>query len=192
MIKLNKLLNTTARVCEIVIDTETTGLDPKRDRIIELAAIEIINGKKTSRIFHSYFNPFPIKVNISAIAIHGLTNEFLSTKPKFKDRVDQFLDLIKNRLLVAHNAVFDAAMINNELTRIGLINIPNNRWIDTLKLARNLFPGKRNSLSILCKRYKLKSNGQSHSAINDCENLLTLYNLMYFDKTKSILKLSND
>ncbi len=126
------------------------------------------------------------------MAIHGLTNEFLSTKPKFKERVNQFLDLIKNRLLIAHNAVFDAAMINNELTRIGLANIPNNRWIDTLKLARNLFPGKRNSLNILCKRYKLKLNGQPHSAINDCENLLTLYNLMHFDKMKSILKLSND
>ncbi len=126
------------------------------------------------------------------MAIHGLTNEFFSTKPKFKGCVNQFLDLIKNWSLIAHNAAFDAAMINNKLTRIGLANILNNRWIDTLKLARNLFPDKRNSLNILYKRYKLKSNGQSHSAINDCENLLTLYNLMYFDKTKSILKLSND
>ena len=83
-------------------------------------------------------------------------------------------------------------MINNELTRTGLINIPNNRWIDTLKLARNLFPGKHNSLNILCKRYKLKPNGQSHSTTNNYENLLTLYNPMYFDKTKPILKLSND
>ncbi|PIM95213.1 DNA polymerase III subunit epsilon [Candidatus Hodgkinia cicadicola] len=190
--KLNKLFNTTTYIYEIIIDTETTGLDPKHDRIVELAVIEIINGKRTSRVFHSYSNPFPIKVNISAMTIHGLTNEFLSTKPKFKERVNQFLDLIKNRSLIAHNATFDAVMINNELTRIGLTNIPNNRWIDTLKLTRNLFSGKHNSLNILCKRYKLKPNGQSHSAINNCKNLLTLYNSMYFNKTKSILKLSND
>ncbi|PIM95697.1 DNA polymerase III subunit epsilon [Candidatus Hodgkinia cicadicola] len=188
----NTKVNQTTSVGEIVIDTETTGLDLKHDRVVELAAIEIKNGKRTSRIFHSYFNPFPVKVNDSAMAIHGLTNEFLSTKPKFEERVDQFLDLIKNQQLIAHNATFDSTMINNELKRIGLACIPTNQWIDTLKLARTLFPGKRNSLAALCKRYKLKQERQAHSAIGDCETLLTLYNLMCSDKTKAILKLSND
>ncbi|PIM96116.1 DNA polymerase III subunit epsilon [Candidatus Hodgkinia cicadicola] len=169
--------------CKVVIDTETTGLSLKHDRIIELAAIEVVN-RRISRIFHSYFDPSPVKVNVSATAIHGLTNEFLSTKPKFKEHVDQFLELIKDKPLIAHNARFDATMINNELTRIGKTCIPNNQWIDTLKLARNLFPGKPNSLAVLCKRYKLKPNGLLHSAIKDCENLLTIYNLMCSDTTK--------
>ncbi|PIM94929.1 DNA polymerase III subunit epsilon [Candidatus Hodgkinia cicadicola] len=172
---------------EVVIDTETTGLNQKYDRIVELAAIEVINGR-ISRIFHSYFDPSPVKVNTSSMAIHGLTNEFLSTKPKFKECSDQFLDFIKDRPLIAHNARFDVAMINNELIRIGKTCIPNNRWTDTLKLARSLFPGKPNSLTALCERYKLKPSGQLHSAIKDCENLLTIYNLMCSDITKSISK----
>ncbi len=112
--------------CKVVIDTETTGLNTKHDRIVELAAIEVANGR-TFRTFHSYFDPFPAKVNASAIAIHGLTNEFLSTKPKFKDRIDQFLELIKDKPLIAHNARFDATMINNELKRIGKTRIPNDQ-----------------------------------------------------------------
>ncbi len=177
---------------EVIIDTETTGLDLKHDRIIELAAIEVINGRRTSRVYHSYFNPYPVKVNESAFSIHGLSNEFLSNKPKFGESVQILLELLKDHILIAHNAKFDSTMINNELQRLGLQYINNSQWFDTLKMARQLFPGKPNSLGALCKRYKLKIDGRSHSALTDCESLLKIYELMCVEKIKNISKVSHN
>ncbi len=112
---------------EIIIDTETTGLDPRQDRIVELAAIELINGKPTSKFFHSYFNPSPVKVKVGAMAIHGLSNEFLSTKPNLKNHIHFLLKFIEGHKLIAHNAKFDAMMLNSELRRFGLKPTPINQ-----------------------------------------------------------------
>ncbi len=109
---------------EIIIDTETTGLSFKSDRIIEIACIELINGKQTSRTYHSYFNPWPAKVSKIALKIHSLSNEFLSDKPLFKDEANQFLDFVNNHALIAHNARFDAGMLNHELKLAGKPLIP--------------------------------------------------------------------
>ncbi len=109
---------------EIIIDTETTGLSFKKDRIIEIACIELVNGKRTPRVYHSYFNPWPAKVSKTALGIHSLSNKFLSDKPSFKDEANQLMDFINNHTLLAHNARFDAGMLNRELELIGKPHIP--------------------------------------------------------------------
>ncbi|MFP3037820.1 MAG: exonuclease domain-containing protein [Candidatus Hodgkinia cicadicola] len=183
-------MNSPEPIKEIILDTETTGLDLKFDRIIELAAIEVVNGKRTSRIYHSYFNPYPIKVSKSAFAIHGISDEFLGDKPTFKQEAKTFLSFIKGHTLIAHNAKFDAMMLNSELERIGYRKIDECQWYDSLKLAKQLFPGKANSLAALCKRYKLKVDTSVHSAIRDCELLLQIYELMSDEKVRNMLALS--
>ena len=161
---------------EIVLDTETTGISIKDGhRIVEIGCIELNDLIPTKNKFHCYINPEK-NVSESAFKIHGYSNEFLSDKPKFKDIAKEFLDFIKNKRLVIHNAEFDLSHINNELSILGLEKIDSSVVIDTLDLARNKFPGSSASLDALCKRYRIdNSKREKHNALMDCELLSKVY-----------------
>ena len=161
---------------EVVLDTETTGLEVKDGhRIIEIGCIELENLIPTSKKFHCYLNP-ERKVSEKALEVHGYTDEFLSDKKKFKDIVDEFLEFIKDKKLIIHNAEFDLTHLNNELQLIGKNKINKNSIIDTLDLARDKFPGLGISLDALCKRYRIdNSKRKKHTALIDCELLSRVY-----------------
>ena len=157
---------------EIVLDTETTGLLVKDGhRIVEIGCIELDNLVITKKKFHCYLNP-ERKVSEKALEVHGYTDEFLSSKKKFKEIVDEFLSFIKDKRLVIHNAEFDLSHLNNELKILGKDPL-DNEIMDTLTLARNKFPGSSASLDSLCKRYGIDNSSRTqHTALVDC-NLLT-------------------
>ena len=137
---------------EIILDTETTGLSVKDGhRIVEIGCIELDNLIPTQNKFHCYLNPEK-KVSEKALGVHGYTDKFLSTKQKFSEVVDEFLNFIKDKRLIIHNAVFDLSHLNNELKILGKTKI-NNDIVDTLGLARDKFPGSSVSLDALCKKY---------------------------------------
>ena len=161
---------------EIVIDTETTGLDPANgDRLIELGCVEIINRIPTGREFHRYLNP-ERDVHRDAVAVHGLTAEFLKDKPLFKDVVEEFLDFLGDAPLVAHNASFDMAFINAELQRLAKPMLTRNSVVDTLALARRRHPAGPNSLDALCKRYGIDNSQRTkHGALMDSLLLANVY-----------------
>ena len=161
---------------EVILDTETTGLEVKEGhRIVEIGCVELDNYVITSKKFHCYLNP-ERKVSEQAFKVHGYSDEFLSIQKKFKDIVDDFLDFIKDKKLVIHNASFDLAHLNNELSLIGREKIDESVVIDTLKIAREKFPGSPISLDALCKRYKIdNSKRKKHTAIIDCELLNKVY-----------------
>ena len=161
---------------EVIIDTETTGLEVREGhRIVEIGCIEMNNYVVTSKKFHCYLNP-ERKVSEQAFKVHGYSDEFLSSQKKFKEVVDEFLDFIKDKKLVIHNAGFDLAHLNNELSLIGREKIDKNMVIDTLQIAREKFPGSQISLDALCKRYKIdNSKRKNHTAIIDCELLTKVY-----------------
>ena len=160
---------------EIVLDTETTGLSIRDGhRIVEIGCIEIDNLIPTKKSFHCYLNP-ERKVSEKALAVHGYTDEFLSSKKKFKEIVDEFLDFIGNKRLIIHNADFDIGHLNNELNLIGR-DVLKNEVVDTLGLARDKFPGSQISLDALCKRYKIDNSKRTqHTALIDCELLVKVY-----------------
>ena len=160
---------------EIVLDTETTGLSVKDGhRIVEIGCIELENLIPTQNKFHCYLNP-ERKVSEKALEVHGYTDEFLSTQKKFSDVVNNFLEFIKNKRLIIHNAEFDLSHLNNELNLIGKDKI-NNDVIDTLVLARNKFPGSSNSLDALCKKYRIDNSKRvQHTALIDCNLLAKVY-----------------
>ena len=164
---------------QIILDTETTGLDVKSGhRIIEIGCIEVINRKVSGQNFHTYLNP-DRKVDEGAFEVHGLSNDFLSNQPFFSDIVSEFLEFVKNTELVIHNASFDLSFINVEMSRLNIL--PNGiqeicTILDTLKLARDLHPGQRNSLDALCKRYSIDSSRRElHGALLDAEILAEVY-----------------
>ena len=165
---------------EIIFDTETTGLNPNSgDRLVEIGCIEIIDYVKTGRTFHAYINP-ERDMPEEAFKVHKLSSEFLSTKPVFKDIADDFLNFIgDDSKLVAHNAVFDMAFVNMELSRIGKPRIDQERVVDTLKLSRRKFPKQRkHSLDALCKKYNISNlirSVEGHGALLDSELLLQVY-----------------
>lgn len=161
---------------EIVLDTETTGFDPlKGDRLIEIGCVEIFNHLPTGEIYHRYFNP-ERDVPDSAVQVHGLTNEFLADKPVFAQEVDGFLDFIADAPLVIHNAPFDMGFLNAELTRTGFKILPMSRAIDTLPMARRMFPGAPASLDALCKRFGVDLSGRDfHGALLDARLLAEVY-----------------
>jgi len=161
---------------EVILDTETTGLEVREGhRIVEIGCIEMNNYVVTSKKFHCYLNP-ERKVSEQAFKVHGYSDEFLSSQKKFKEVVDEFLDFIKDKKLVIHNAGFDLAHLNNELSLIGKEKIDKNMVIDTLQIAREKFPGSQISLDALCKRYKIdNSKRKNHTAIIDCELLTKVY-----------------
>ena len=161
---------------EIVLDTETTGLSVKDGhRIVEIGCIEIENLIPTKKIFHCYLNP-ERKVSESALKVHGYTDEFLSDKKKFKEIVDDFLNFIAGKKIIIHNAEFDIAHLNNELSLINKDKIVKDNVIDTLEIARNKFPGSSISLDALCKRFKIDNSKRiKHTALIDCELLSKVY-----------------
>ena len=161
---------------EIVLDTETTGLSvAKGHRIVEIGCIELKNQIPTSNTFHCYLNP-QRKVSEEAKKVHGYTDEFLSDKKFFKDIANDFLDFIKDKKIIIHNAEFDIAHINNELLLAGKEKITKINVIDTLDIARNKFPGSPISLDALCKRFRIdNSKREKHTALVDCELLSKVY-----------------
>ena len=161
---------------EIVLDTETTGLSVRDGhRIVEIGCIELDNLVPTKNIFHVYLNP-ERKVSEKAFEVHGYSDEFLSNKQKFEEISDKFLEFIKDKKIIIHNAEFDIGHLNNELSLIGKQKISNSNIIDTLELARNKFPGSGISLDALCKRYRIdNSRREKHTALIDCELLAKVY-----------------
>jgi DNA polymerase-3 subunit epsilon len=163
---------------EIVLDTETTGFDPKTgDRLVELACLEIESFVPTGRSFHVYIDPCR-DMPAEAEKVHGLSADFLRGKPRFEhpDVVEGFLDFIGDAPLIAHNAGFDRGFINWELANCSRAPIPEARWIDTLALAKHRFPGMHNSLDALCKRFKVSlSEREKHGALIDARLLAAVY-----------------
>ncbi len=161
---------------EVILDTETTGLSVKDGhRIVEIGCIELNNLIPTKKTFHCYLNP-ERKVSEKAFEVHGYSDEFLSDKKKFYDVADDFLNFIKNKKIVIHNAEFDLAHLNNELGLIGKEKINRKNIIDTLEIAREKFPGSGISLDALCKRYRIdNSRREKHTALIDCDLLYKVY-----------------
>lgn len=161
---------------EIVLDTETTGLDPLRgDRLVEIGCVEMLNRMPTGQTYHVYINP-ERDMPAEAFAVHGLSAEFLSTKPLFHEVVDAFLEFIGDAPLVIHNASFDISFINAELDRIKRAAIPRERLVDTLLLARRKHPGVSNRLDDLCSRYAIDNSRRTkHGALLDAELLAEVY-----------------
>jgi len=163
---------------QIVLDTETTGLDPKvGHRVVEVAAIELSNRKITERRFHRYLNP-EREVESGAAEVHGLTLERLQDEPKFIEIAPAFIEFISGAELIIHNAPFDVGFLNKELELAGLPGLSNFCPIvtDTLKLAKELHPGKRNNLDALCDRYQINNSHRTlHGALLDTELLAEVY-----------------
>ena len=161
---------------EVVFDTETTGLSVKDGhRIVEIGCIELENQIPTTKKFHCYLNP-ERKVSEKAFEIHGYSDDFLKSQKKFKDVCDDFLNFIKEKKLIMHNAEFDMAHLNNELSLIGKYKIDKKNIIDTLDLARDKFPGSQINLNALCKRFRIDNSRRAkHTALLDCELLSKVY-----------------
>ena len=161
---------------EIVLDTETTGLDPLRgDRLVEIGCVEIFNRMPTGQTFHRYINP-ERDMPEEAFAVHGLSGEFLADKPVFAQVVDEFIEFIGDAPLVIHNASFDVGFINAELGRLSRPAIVRERLVDTLLLARRKHPGVSNRLDDLCSRYAIDNSRRTkHGALLDAELLAEVY-----------------
>ena len=161
---------------EIVLDTETTGLDPETgDRIVEIGCVELVNLTPTRCTYHQYINP-ERSMPAEAEAVHGLGDSFLSTKPVFAEVADAFLEFVGDARLVIHNAAFDIKFLNAELRRLGLPGFDMGRVVDTLGMARRRFPGAQASLDALCRRFDIdNSNRTLHGALLDSELLAEVY-----------------
>ena len=178
---------------QIILDTETTGLDIRDGhRIVEIGCLEIENFIPTKKTFHYYLNP-ERKVSEQAFKVHGYSDDFLSSQKKFSDIAEEFLKFIEGKKLVIHNAKFDISHLNNELMLLNKKKIDFEKVIDTLEIAKSKFPGAQISLDALCKRYKVDNSKRTkHTAIIDCELLCKVYvNLL--DQKEPILNFeSND
>lgn len=161
---------------EVIFDTETTGLDPKTgDRMVEIGCVEMIGRVETGRSYHAYYNP-ERDMPAAAEAVHGLSADFLSTKPKFADSADELLEFLGDAPLVAHNAGFDFGFLNAELAAIGREPISMDRMVDTVAIARKKHPGAKLSLDALCTRYGIdRSHRVKHGAQLDAELLAQVY-----------------
>ena len=175
---------------EIVLDTETTGISVKEGhRIVEIGCIELNDLVPTKNRFHCYLNP-ERKVSEKALEVHGYTDEFLSKQKKFSEVGEEFLDFIKDKKLIIHNAEFDLGHLNNELSLLGKKKITN-EIIDTLILARDKFPGSPVSLDALCKRYRVdNSKRTNHTALIDCDLLAKVY-INLIDQKEPTLNFQN-
>ena len=176
---------------EVILDTETTGLSPSQQhRIVEIGCIELDNLIPTDNIFHEYLNP-ERKVSEDAFKVHGYSNEFLDDKKKFSEIADRFLEFIKGKKIIIHNAVFDLSFLNYELGLLNKKKIEKETTIDTLELARQKYPGSQNSLDALCKRLNIdNSKRDKHSALIDCELLKEVY-INLIDQKEPKLNLEN-
>lgn len=163
---------------QVVLDTETTGLEFRLgDRVIEIGCVELNDRKLSGHRFHRYINP-EREVEAGALAVHGLSSEFLQDKPRFAEIVAEFIEFVRGAELIIHNATFDVGFLNNELALSGLVPLDQtcSGVIDTLKLARELHPGRRNSLDALCERYAIDNSGRTlHGALLDAELLAEVY-----------------
>ncbi len=161
---------------EIVFDTETTGLDPYQDRVIELGAVELVKRFPTGRTFHHYINPQGRAINAEAQTVHGISAADLVGKPKFDEVAEEFLAFIDGAKLVAHNAAFDIGFMNAEFDRLGQPPITPDRVVDTLAIARRKHPMGPNSLDALCRRYGIDNSRRTkHGALLDSELLAEVY-----------------
>lgn len=161
---------------EIILDTETTGFDPKTgDRLVEIGCIEVVDFMPTGRSFHEYCDPLR-DMPAEAEKVHGLSSAFLTGKPKFHEIADRFLEFVGDSPVVAHNAAFDRGFVNFELEKCGRPPLPESRWVDTLALAKKRFPGMYNSLDALCKRFKINLDSrEKHGALIDSHLLAEVY-----------------
>ena len=175
-------------VREIVFDTETTGFDyAKGDRLVEIGALELVNHLPTGRTYHQYINP-EREVPEDAVKVHGLTYEYLKDFPTFDKVADQWLEFIGDAKLVAHNASFDMNFVNYELKQIGKPEMSWDNCIDTLEIARNMFPGARCSLDALCRRFEIDNSARTfHGALLDAELLSEVYLELLGGKEPSLL-----
>ena len=176
---------------EIILDTETTGLSVKDGhRLVEIGCIELENLVPTENKFHCYLNP-ERKVSEKALEVHGYTDEFLSSKKKFKEIAQEFLNFINGKKLIIHNAEFDLSHLNNELKIIGQETLKN-EIVDTLQLARDKYPGSSISLDALCKRYRIDNSKRvQHTALIDCDLLSKVY-INLIDQKEPTLNFSNE
>ena len=163
-------------VREVVFDTETTGFNPEEgDKLVEIGAVELINHIPTGVVFHRYINP-QREVPEEAFKVHGLNYEFLKDYPTFEEQVDEWIDFVGDAVLVAHNAKFDINFINYQQKELSKITYGFDRVVDTLEIARNLFPGQRNSLDALCKRFNVDNSARTlHGALLDADLLAKVY-----------------
>jgi DNA polymerase-3 subunit epsilon len=180
---------------QIVLDTETTGLDPALGhRVLEIAGVELVNRRLTGNNFHRYINPGR-ESEEGALQIHGLTSEFLSDKPKFGDVAGEFLDYVSGAELVIHNAPFDIGFLNQELALHDRKPIAEYcpSIVDTLRLAREMHPGKRNSLDALCERYQVDNSARTmHDALVDAKLLAEVYLAMTRGQESLAMEIATD
>ena len=174
-------MKTSKPLRQVVLDTETTGINPKEGhKVIEIGCVELINRRLTRNHFHVYLNP-DREIDAGAIEVHGITNEFLQDKPRFAEIVEDFMAFTQNAELIIHNAPFDVGFLNHELSLLGETRTieSNSTVFDTLTFARKKHPGARNSLDALCKRYGIdNSHRELHGALLDAEILADVYLLM--------------
>ena len=161
---------------EIALDTETTGLSPQNgDRIVEIGCVELINHMPSGRTYQTYLNPQKT-MDPSAEEVHGLSNDFLKDQPLFKEIASEFLEFISDSPLIIHNAEFDIGFLNSELKRLDLNEINMDQAIDTLKIARDMYPGAQNSLDALCRRFDINNyDRELHGALLDSKILADVY-----------------
>ena len=172
---------------QVILDTETSGLDFEKDRIIEVGCIELINGIFTGKKFHKYYKPENIIISQESEQIHGLNNSLLSSFPTFDDSVEELLDFIHQSQLIIHNVQFDLTMINQSLKRKSLKELDRNNTLCTLELAKKKFPGSKNNLNALCRRFDINLDSrEKHGALIDSFLLLDVYNELLGGKQKNL------
>jgi len=176
---------------EVILDTETTGLSiTQKHRIVEIGCIELKNQIPTNKIFHEHLNP-QRSISEEAYKIHGYSDEFLSDKKTFTEIAESFLDFIKDKKIIIHNAAFDLSFLNYEFGLINKKKINNNNVIDTLTIAQQKYPGSSNSLDALCKRFNIdNSKREKHNALIDCQLLKEIY-INLIDQKEPQLNLKN-
>ncbi len=178
---------------QLIIDTETSGLDFDKDRIIEVGCLELIEGIFTGNKFHQYYKPDEIEISSESEKIHGLSNKFLAEFPTFEDEIEEFMAFVGDSQLIMHNAQFDITMINNALKRSGINKINPDSTICTLEIAKKKFPGSKNNLNALCRRFGISlENREKHGALTDSFLLLQVYNELLGGKQQTLsLKLQS-
>lgn len=172
---------------KLILDTETSGLDPENDRIIELACLELVDDIPTEKRFHKYYNPGDILISNEAEKIHGLNNSYLRKFSTFDESIDEFIEFLSDSKIIAHNAQFDISMINSSFKRKGREIISDQKSICTLEMAKKKFPGSKNNLNALCRRFNISLvDREKHGALTDCYLLLQVYTELIGGKQGSL------